>query len=74
MQTAIIAVAIMLLATVCRGDDRDRDRNYILRRQQAGQVTGQPTVRRIVGKREFDVYRNGLIFEGDNVVGVEPRR
>ena len=25
-------------------------------------------------KREIDIYRNGLMFEGDNVVGVRPRR
>jgi hypothetical protein len=32
-----------------------------------------PTIRRINGKREIDVYRNGLMFEGDHVVGVRPR-
>jgi hypothetical protein len=49
-------------------------RNYILRRQEAGQVQGTPTSRLISSKREIDIYRNGLMFEGDNVVGVRPRR
>jgi hypothetical protein len=47
--------------------------NYILRRQEAGPVSGVPTTRRIIGKREIDVYRNGLMFEKDNVVGVAKR-
>jgi hypothetical protein len=46
------------------------NRNYILRRQEAGLVSGVPTTRRIIGKREIDVYRNGLMFERDHVVGV----
>jgi hypothetical protein len=37
-------------------------------------VSGVPTIRRIIGKREIDVYRNGLMFEKDNVVGVSPKR
>jgi hypothetical protein len=32
-----------------------------------------PTSRLIIGKREIDVYRNGLMFEKDNVVGVSKR-
>jgi hypothetical protein len=53
---------------------RPRNHNYIVRRQQAGLVTGVPTIRRIIGKREIDVYRNGLIFERDHVVGVKGTR
>jgi hypothetical protein len=29
--------------------------------------------RRIIGKREIDIYRNGLMFEKDHVVGVSKR-
>ena len=42
-------------------------------RQQAGLVSGLPTTRRFSGKREIDVYRDGLMFEKDNVVGVTKR-
>jgi hypothetical protein len=52
----------------------ERNRNYILRRQQAMPGLGTPTTRLIYGKREIDIYRNGLMFEKDNVVGVRPRR
>ena len=48
----------------------ERHHNYILRRQQAGLVQGVPTLRRIIGKREIDIYPNGLMFERDHVVGV----
>ena len=37
-----------------------------MRRQEAGLVSGVPTIRRIIGKREIDIYRNGLMFEKDN--------
>jgi len=53
---------------------KERNRNYILRRQEAGLVQGTPTSRLIIGKREIDVYRNGLMFEGDHVVGVSRRK
>ena len=48
----------------------ERNRNYILRRQQVIPGLGTPTTRLIYGKREIDVYRNGLMFECDDVVGV----
>ena len=48
----------------------ERNRNYILRRQQGILVQGMPTLRLIIGKREIDIYRNGLMFESDHVVGV----
>jgi|Kansoi200Nextera_1026148.scaffolds.fasta_scaffold16833_2 hypothetical protein len=51
----------------------ERNRNYILRRQQVFIGLGTPTLRLIYGKREIDVYRNGLRFEKDNVVGVSRR-
>ena len=53
---------------------KERNHNYILRRQEAGLVSGVPTIRRIIGKREIDIYPNGLMFEKDNVVGVLPKR
>ena len=34
---------------------------------------GTPTFRMNYGKRKIDYYRNGLMFEGDNVVGVSKR-
>ena len=49
------------------------DTTEFLRRQEAGLVSGVPTIRRIIGKREIDVYTNGLMFEKDNVVGVTKR-
>jgi hypothetical protein len=58
-----------------RQHQRQSEPNYILRRQEAGLVSGMPTTRRIIGKREIDGYhdyRTGttLWFEGDHVVGV----
>jgi hypothetical protein len=71
----ILTIALLLLITLglAQAEPRARSRNYILRRQEAGQVQGTPTTRLIIGKREIDIYRNGLMFEGDNVVGVKPR-
>jgi hypothetical protein len=73
----IIAIAVLILVTLgtVQAEPRhsQRNHNYILRRQQAGLVTGTPTIRRIIGKREIDIYRNGLMFEGDHVVGVSKR-
>ena len=74
---ALIAAAMIALtgATVATAQaeprqSTERNRNYILRRQQAYQVQGVPTSRLIIGKREIDVYPNGLMFEKDHVVGV----
>jgi hypothetical protein len=68
---------VCIIPTVCTAQAEPRqhkhNRNYILRRQEAGLVSGVPTTRRIIGKREIDVYRNGLMFERDNVVGVTKR-
>jgi hypothetical protein len=67
-------IAACLIGTA-QAEPRHRDRNYIIRRQQAGSVSGVPTTRRIRGgHREIDIYRNGLMFEGDNVIGIQPRR
>ncbi len=75
----ILATAVLLLLTLVEltqaepRQSKERNHNYILRRQQAGLVSGVPTIRRIIGKREIDIYRNGLMFEKDNVVGVTKR-
>jgi hypothetical protein len=34
---------------------------------------GVPTLRLINGKREIGIYRSGLVFERDHLVGVKPR-
>ena len=79
MKTTLTTLAI-LIATLAaaQADDHDRDRrdqrheshNYIIERQQAYQVQGVPTDRLIIGKRQLDIYRDGTVFEGNNVVGV----
>ena len=78
-QHALIAAAMIALTgaivATAQAEPRqrqstERNKNYILRRQQAGLVQGVPTLRRIIGKREIDIYPNGLMFERDHVVGV----
>jgi hypothetical protein len=70
-----IAVLIAMAVGLAQAEPRDRreHRNYILRRQQAYQVQGVPTSRLIIGKRQIDIYRNGMMFEGDNLVGIRSR-
>jgi hypothetical protein len=75
----IIATAVLILLTIALTQaeprqSKERNHNYIIERQQAGQVTGVPIIRRIRGKREIDIYPNGLMFEKDNVVGELPKR
>ena len=75
----IIATAVLIFLTIALTQaeprqSKERNHNYIIERQQAGQVTGVPIIRRIRGKREIDIYPNGLMFEKDNVVGVLPKR
>ena len=61
----IIATAVLILLTLetgasrARRQSKERNHNYILRRQEAGLVSGVPTIRRIIGKREIDIYPNG---------------
>jgi len=74
LKTALLIVATVATAQAEPRQSTERNRNYILRRQEAGLVSGVPTTRRIIGKREIDVYRNGLMFEGDHVVGVRGTR
>jgi hypothetical protein len=69
----VLAWLIVSFVSKCFADDRRSRRqhhNYIIERQQAYQVQGVPTSRLIIGKREIDIYPNGLMFEGNNVVGV----
>ena len=77
-----IAIAVLIVATLAttqaeprqsKERKRHESKNYIMRRQQAYQVQGVPTSRLIIGKREIDIYPNGLMFEGDHVVGVTKR-
>jgi hypothetical protein len=74
----IITIALLILVTfeLAQAEPRqskERNHNYILRRQEAGLVSSVPTTRRIIGKREIDIYRNGLMFEKDHVVGVRAK-
>jgi hypothetical protein len=74
LKTAFLIVACAITAHADdRRDQRERreNHNYILERQESYQVQGVPTSRIIVGKREIDVYPNGLMFEGNNLVGVK---
>jgi hypothetical protein len=77
MRTLTTSLLLFLtLGMLARGEARqlkERNHNYILRCQQAGLVSGVPTTRRIIGKREIDIYRNGLMFERDHVVGLGKR-
>jgi hypothetical protein len=72
--------AVIAMVSPCFADDHDKDRHehehhdYIIERQESGAVEGTPTSRIIIGRREIDVYQNGLMFEGNNVVGVRPPR
>jgi hypothetical protein len=73
---AIAVLIVVVLVELAQAEPRKHheSKNYIIRRQQAGLVRGVPTLRRIIGKREIDIYPNGLMFEKDNVVGVLPKR
>jgi hypothetical protein len=74
----LITAALLVMAITAQADDRRqheqcenrKSHNYIIERQQAYQVQGVPTSRLIIGKREIDIYPNGLMFEGNHVVGV----
>ena len=74
LKTALLIVATVATAQAEPRQSTERNRNYILRRQQVIPGLGTPTTRLIYGKREIDVYRNGLMFERDHVVGVRGTR
>jgi hypothetical protein len=78
----LITIALLIIATLAtaHADDRKRheskrheSHNYIIERQQAGQVSGVPTLRRIIGKREIDIYPDGSMYEKNNFVGYDKR-
>lgn len=80
MTRAIITLLLVVLAATARADDRKRhhrerreSHNYIIERQQAGAVSSGdvPVIRRIRGSREIDVYRDGSMFEKNNLIGVK---
>jgi hypothetical protein len=77
MKTLITIAMLAAMAVTVQADDKPRkhseQRNYIIRRQQAYQVQGVPTKRLIIGKRQIDIYPNGLMYEKDNVVGTTRR-
>ena len=75
MKIIATAVLILLMLELTQAEPRqskERNHNYIIERQQAGQ-TGVPIIRRIRGKREIDVYRDGSMFEKDHFVGFSKR-
>jgi hypothetical protein len=65
----ILAAALALSAAQAQAEPH-KQRDYVLRRQQIGAVRGTPAVRRYIGRRHIDVYRSGVMFEKDAVVGV----
>jgi hypothetical protein len=76
VKITIVALGIILSLGIAQADDRKprhvrREPNWIIERQTSYQVEGVPTSRLIIGKREIDIYRNGLMFEKGNVVGVK---
>ena len=72
--TAVLTLLMLELTQAEPRQSKERNHNYILRRQEAGLVRGVPTSRLIIGSREIDIYPNGLMFEKDNVVGVRGTR
>jgi hypothetical protein len=79
MKTLITVAMLVAVSFTAQADERRKheqrenrkSHNYIIERQQAYQVQGVPTSRLIIGKREIDIYPNGLMFEGNHVVGVK---
>lgn len=76
LRTAVLVTACLATA---QADDRRQHRhhenhNYIIERQQAGAVQGVPTLRRIRGGREIDIYSDGSMFEKNNYIGNARRR
>ena len=56
MRIIATALLILLMLELTQAEPRqskERHHNYILRRQEAGLVSGVPTIRRIIGKREM---------------------
>ena len=72
--SAVLSLLMLELTQAEPRQSKERNHNYILRRQEAGLISGVPTTRRIIGKREIDIYRNDLMFERYHVVGVRGTR
>lgn len=68
-----VVMACASLVGAHADDHRREQRNYVLRRQQSYSVQGVPTKRLIIGRRQLDIYRNGAVFERDNLIGVRAR-
>lgn len=72
--TVLLLCGLAVAFSSASADDHSRrerreHHNWILERQEAGQVSGVPTSRRIIGNRELDVYPDGSMFEKNNYVG-----
>ena len=61
---------VLNVLTLGMAQAEPRQRNYVLRRQQAFPSLGTPTIRMNYGRRQIDYYRAGngvwLLFEGDS--------
>jgi hypothetical protein len=74
MKTTTIIIGALLVTMTAMADDqrkavrRSSEPNWIIERQTAAQVEGVPTSRRIIGKREIDIYPDGRAFERGNRV------
>jgi hypothetical protein len=76
-----IAVLFILTLEMAQAEPREKhekcekheSHNYIIERQEAGLVQGVPTMRRIIGKREIDIYSDGSMYEKNNFVGYDKR-
>jgi hypothetical protein len=71
MKTTTLLLFAIAITAQAEPQRREHNRNYIIERQQAHQVQGPPTSRLIIGRRQIDVYKNGVMFEKNNVVGVK---
>ena len=76
----ITTIALLLTVTLELAQAEPREKrekrehhDYIIERQQAGQVSGVPIIRRYSGGRTIDVYRDGSMFEKNNFVGYDRR-
>jgi len=76
MKKLLVMLVLGILIVEAQAEPRHRsprNNNYILRRQQVYPSLSVPTSRLIIGRREIDVYRNGMMFERDHLVGIKPR-
>ena len=81
MKLLTTALLILLTLRMVQAEPREKhekcekheSHNYIIERQEAGLVQGVPTMRRIIGKREIDIYPDGSMYEKNNFVGYDKR-